>query len=150
MKKAKEEVVRKNKLPTSPSKSSHYVNKEELLNEIIGCQENDLFSDKLAEMFGKMIDGVTLRFPNLQYYSIHEDAKQDCFLLLIQKYKNFKAKKKTSCFAYFTTIIYNQMRYQLSRAKRYKDHRDVMVNSVVNYMESHRDYFLDNDSFEEN
>lgn len=148
-KKQKQEEVRKSnsgtKRPVSASKPSHYVDKNELLQEIILSQKANRVSDKLAEMFGKIIEGVSHRFPNLQYYNIADDVKQDCHLLLIQKLKNFKAKKKTSCFAFFTTIIYNQMRYQLTRVRRYKDNRDHMVNRVIEYLEANQNPFFDKD-----
>jgi len=143
------EPKRSNKRPVSASKPSHYVDKIQLLNEIVACQKASKVSDLLADMFGKIIEGVSHRFPNLQYYNISDDVKQDCHLLLLQKYKNFKAKLKTSCFAYFTTVVYNQMRYQLTRARRYKDHRDHMVNSVVSYLESQKHHFIDEDSEDE-
>jgi hypothetical protein len=125
------------------SKPSHYVDKKELYDEVVLCQKKNKFTEKLAEMFGKMIEGVSHRFPNLQYYAISDDVKQDCHLLLLQKYKNFNAELNTSCFAFFTTVIFNQMRYQLTRAKRYKDHRDHMVNAVVEYIEEHKHNFID-------
>lgn len=124
------------------SKPSHYVDKKDLLDELIVCQTAGAVSDKLSLMFDKMIEGISHRFPNLQYYGIHEDVKQDCHLLLIQKFRNFKVKLNTSCFAYFTTVIYNQMRYQLTRNRKQKDKRDHMVNEVINYLDSHRDYIL--------
>ena len=143
-KKVKEEVKRSNQREeVTEKKPSHYIDKQELLEEIIACQKANQVSDKLAEFFNRIIEGVSHRFPNLQYYDVSEDVKQDCHLLLIQKLHNFKAKKKTSCFAYFTTVIYNQIRYQLSRTRRYKDHKDQMVDKVMNYMETHRDHFLD-------
>jgi DNA-directed RNA polymerase specialized sigma24 family protein len=132
-----------NKRPVSPSKSSHYIDKEELFNEIVSSQTNNQVSDKLAEMFGKIIDGVSHRFSNLQYYDILDDVKQDCYLLLIQKYKNFNIEKNTSCFAYFTTVVYNQIRYQLSRSKRYRDNKENMINAVVEFVEAHKQHFLD-------
>lgn len=131
------------KRKTSDSKPSHYVDKLELLNEVVQCQKCNQVSDKLAEMFGKMIEGVSHRFSNLQYYDISDDVKQDCHLLLLQKYKNFKAKLNTSCFAFFTTVIFNQMRYQLTKARRHKDHRDHMVNAVIDFMENRKHEFVD-------
>ncbi len=127
----------------SASKPSHYVDKAELYNEIVACQKANKVSDKLAEMFSKMIEGVSHRFPNLQYYSITDDVKQDCHLLLLQKYKNFNVKLNTSCFAFFTTVIFNQMRYQLTRAKRYKDHKDHMVNEVIEYISDNKHNYID-------
>lgn len=137
-----------NKRPVSASKPSHYVDKADLMAEIIACQAAKKVSDKLADMFGKIIDGVSYRFPNIHYYGISDDVKQDCHLLLLQKFMNFNTAKNTSCFAYFTTVVYNQMRYQLSKSKRYKDHKDHMVKEVIDYMETNRGHILGEDDDE--
>lgn len=131
------------------NRPSHYVDKDILLQEIIKSQKDNKVSDELSLMFGKIIEGVSHRFPNLLYYGIIDDVKQDCHLLLLQKFQNFKAKKKTSCFAYFTTIIYNQMRYQLTKARRHKENRDHMVKSVIDYLEVNKTHFLDDDAEDE-
>lgn len=117
-------------------KKKFYVNKEELVKEIEISQKQDRVTDPLADMFIKIVDGVAHRFANLQYYGITEDVKQDCLLLLIQKYKNFDLTRNSSCFAYITTIIYNQMRYQVSKAKKYKDRTDAIAKEVKEYVDN--------------
>lgn len=110
-----------------------YVDKAELVSEVAKSQKTDIVSDELAEMLIKIVDGVAHRFGNLQYYGINDDVKQDCLLLLIQKYKNFDLTRNSSCFAYITTIIYNQMRYQVGKAKKYKDRKDEVYKHVKEY-----------------
>jgi DNA-directed RNA polymerase specialized sigma24 family protein len=144
-KEVKLEVKKYRGRKVSPSKQDHYVDKQELLNEIILSQKNKMITDKLSEMFTKMIEGVARRFSNLQYYGIYDDVKQDCHLLLLQKFQNFKSDLNTSCFAYFTTVIYNQMRYQLTKAKRYRDKKEAMTNTVIDYIESHRHELIGED-----
>jgi len=111
-------------------KKKHYVDKKELREELIASQAANEVSDELAEMFIKITEGVAHRFNNLDYYGILEDVKQDCLLLLCEKYINFDPEKrnergqKTSPFAFLTTIVYNQMRYKVSKAKRHKEKKD--------------------------
>lgn len=148
-KKLEVKVKRSRGRKESASKPDHYVDKQELLSEIISSQKAGILSDRLSEMFDKMIEGVARRFPNLQYYGIYEDVKQDCHLLLLQKFQNFKAKLNTSCFAYFTTVIYNQMRYQLTKSRRQRDKKEYMINAVISYMESHKhDLIGDDDDYD--
>jgi len=71
----------------------HYVDKKELREQIITCKKNGEVSPVLAEMFIKIVNGVALRFGNLDYYGIMDDVKQDCLLLLLQKYSNFDPDK---------------------------------------------------------
>ena len=122
----------------------HYVDKKELREELISSQAAGVVSDKLADMFIKITYGVALRFGNLDWYGIMEDVKQDCLLLLCQKYKNFDPDKvndsgnKTSPFAFLTTIVYNQMRYKVSKAKTSKEKIDTLgkrVRKVVDRVE---------------
>jgi len=130
-----------NKRKTATSNKNHYVDKQELVDEVKSCQDNDLVSDALAEMFIKIVDGVVLRFPNAKYYGVEDDVKQDCLLLLCKKYKNFDTKKGTSCFAYMTTVIYNQLRYQCTRVKKYKDRKDHLTEKVREYAAEHLEEF---------
>ena len=116
-------------------KKKHYIDKKDLVREVASCQEKDIVSEELGLMFQKIVDGVAHRFGNLQYYGITDDVKQDCLLLLLQKYKNFDLTRGSSCFAYITTIIYNQMRYQLGKTKKYKDRNDEIAKHVREHVE---------------
>jgi DNA-directed RNA polymerase specialized sigma24 family protein len=115
---------------------NHYIDKKELRAELIACIERDEVSEELAHMFIKIVKGVSLRFNNLSYYGITDDVQQECLLLLLQKYKNFDPERKTasgddaSVFAFLTTIVYNQIRYNLSRAKKEKERMDYMTTTV--------------------
>lgn len=124
------------KRKTAKKRASDYVDKDELLAEIINAQATDQVSEELATMFIKIVDGVSHKFQNLQYYGITDDVKQDCLVLLLQKYKNFDTTRKTSCFAYITTCVYHHMMYQLTKAKKYNDGRERVRKRVKDYYES--------------
>ena len=98
--------------------------------------KTDEVSEKLAGMFIKIVDGVSHKFQNLQYYGIADDVKQDCLVLLLQKYRNFDTSRKTSCFAYITTCVYHHMMYQLTKAKKYNDGRERVRKRVKDFNES--------------
>ena len=122
-------------------KSKHYVDKKELREELISSKEAGKVSDNLADMFIKITNGVAYRFGNLEYYGIMDDVKQDCLLLLLQKYSNFDPEmrnergQKTSAFAFTTTIVYNHMRYRVSRAKSRKNKHDEMTKKAKEFIE---------------
>lgn len=130
--------------------SKHYVDKEELRKEIIKSKEIGIVSDNLADMFIKIVNGVSHKFSNLQYYGIMDDAKQDCLELLLKKFKNFDPKKviidengkkkKSSSFAFLTTIVYRQMQYQTSRAKKQKERVDDLNQRVIDFLEEREGY----------
>lgn len=124
------------KRKTAKKRSSDYIDKDELLAEVAKAQKTDEVSEELASMFIKIVDGVCHKFHNLQYYGITDDVKQDCLVLLLQKYKNFDITRKTSCFAYITTCVFNQIRYQLGKAKKYNDGREKVRKRVKDFYES--------------
>ena len=117
------------------NKKKHYVDKEELRDEIERCKNAGEVSDELAEMFMKITQGVSYKFSNLSYYGILEDVKQDCLCLLLRKYNNIDVSRGTSCFSYVTTCVYNHMRYQLGKAKKYKDRIDLISETVRDHVQ---------------
>jgi len=102
-------------------KKTHYIDNEKFAEEIKRAQQLGEVTDELADMFVKLVDNVSLMFNNLRYYGILEDVKQDCLLLLLQKYTKFDCDIKSSCFAYFTTVVSRQMMYQLGKNKKYRE-----------------------------
>ena len=122
----------------------HYVDKKELREEIVASTVAGRPSDKLADMFIKITDGVGLRFKNLDWYGVLEDVKQDCLLLLCQKFDNYDPERrskttgqKTSPFAFLTTIVYNHMRYKVTREKSRKEKVDDMTQKARRFIEKH-------------
>lgn len=120
----------------------HYVDKKELREEIIQCKKDGQASEKLAEMFIKITKGVGLRFKNLDYYGVMDDVQQDCLLLLCQKFMNYDPERrskttgqKTSPFAFLTTIVYNHMRYKVTREKSRKEKNDNMTQTAMRFIE---------------
>ena len=121
----------------------HYVNKIDLREELIACKKSGVVSPSLEAMFIKIVDGVALHFSNLEYFGVLDDIKQDCLLLLVQKYQNFDPNKRndrgttTSSFAFLTSIVFNQMRYQASKTKRYRDKLHDLNQRIITILEAH-------------
>jgi DNA-directed RNA polymerase specialized sigma subunit len=60
-----------------------------------------------------------------------DDAKQECFALVLKTVKNFKPRKGTA-FNYFTTIVVNNLKLMYTREKKYNI-------KIDNYIEKHKD-----------
>lgn len=73
------------------------------------------YEDELIKTFDLLIDNIIESF---KFKIDKEDAKQDCFYLILKTLKNFNAKKGTA-FTYFTTIIVNNLKLLYSKNKRY-------------------------------
>lgn len=88
---------------------------EELIQEFKGgdrSHENELF-----EMFDVLIGRLMLSF---RFNVDHEEAKQECFLLIIKVLNNFN-RESGQAFNYFTTVILNNLRLIYSKNKKYNE-----------------------------
>ena len=68
---------------------------------------------ELFEMFDILISRLMLSF---KFNVDHEEAKQECFLLILKVLKNFN-RDSGQAFNYFTTVILNNLRLLYSKNK---------------------------------
>jgi len=73
--------------------------------------------DELFGMFDTLISRLMLSF---KFNVDHEEAKQECFLLILKVLKNFN-RESGQAFNYFTTVILNNLRLLYSKNKRYNE-----------------------------
>lgn len=73
------------------------------------------YEDELMALFDILISTILESF---KFDIDSDDAKQECFLLVIKKLKNFDADNG-SAFNYFTTVILNNLRLVYSKGKKY-------------------------------
>ena len=88
---------------------------EELIkNYVLGDKsvEDDLFHH-----FDLIIDGVMSKFG---FKIDKEEAKQECYLLILRILRNFDPKNGAA-FNYFTTVIVNNMRLIYTKNKKYSE-----------------------------
>ncbi len=78
---------------------------------------NKAIENELFEMFDTLISRLMLSF---KFNVDHEEAKQECFLLILKVLKNFN-KDSGQAFNYFTTVILNNLRLLYSKNKRYNE-----------------------------
>jgi DNA-directed RNA polymerase specialized sigma subunit len=78
-------------------------------------KEPEKYEEELMKTFDLLISNIIEGF---KFKLDKEDAKQDCFYLILKTLKNFKPKKGTA-FTYFTTIIVNNLKLLYSKNKRY-------------------------------
>tara|TARA_R110000824_G_scaffold278596_1_gene466864 strand:+ start:302 stop:643 length:342 start_codon:yes stop_codon:yes gene_type:complete len=96
---------------------NHYINNEEFEKLILSYQQDPkTHEDELVSLFDVLITNIIESF-NFKIDS--DDAKQDCFALILKTIKNFKPIKGTA-FNYFTTIIVNNLKLLYTKDKKYK------------------------------
>ena len=101
--------------------SKHYINNDKF-EELIRLykldpkeHENELFG-----MFDLLITNILTGFSfNLD----EDDAKQECFLLILKTLKNFNPEVGNA-FNYFTTIILNNLKLLYTKNKKYVEKID--------------------------
>jgi len=98
-------------------KKKYYIDNKEFEALIVAYQENPKeYEDELVKMFDLLITNIVGSF---NFKIDPDDAKQDCFALILKIIKNFKPKKGTA-FNYFTTIIVNNLKLLYTKEKKYR------------------------------
>jgi DNA-directed RNA polymerase specialized sigma subunit len=108
---------------------NHYINNEDFESIILSYQkEPEIYEDELVSMFDLLITNIIESF---RFKVDPDDAKQECFALVLKTVKNFKPRKGTA-FNYFTTIVVNNLKLMYTREKKYNI-------KIDNYIEKHKD-----------
>jgi len=73
--------------------------------------------EELINLFDVLITNIIEGF---NFCVDKEDAKQECFFLILKTLKNFKSGKGTA-FNYFTTVVVNNLKLIYTKNKKYKE-----------------------------
>lgn len=93
-----------------------YINNKRFEEVIQLYQENPSdYENELVKMFDILISNIIASF---NFTVDHEDAKQECYLLIFKTLNNFN-KDAGSAFNYFTTVILNNLKLIYSKNKKY-------------------------------
>jgi DNA-directed RNA polymerase specialized sigma subunit len=111
---------------------NHYIDNDRFEEIILLYQQDpETYQDDLVSLFDLLITNIIDSF---RFKVDPDDAKQECFALVLKTVKNFKPRKGTA-FNYFTTIIVNNMKLLYTRDKKYKQ-------KIENYIERRKDDFM--------
>ena len=111
---------------------NYYINNEEFEKLILLYKEDpEKYADELVSFFDLLITNIIESF---NFKLDADDAKQDCFALILRIIKNFKPRKGTA-FNYFTTIIVNNLKLLYTKDKKYRI-------KIENYIEKNKDKFI--------
>jgi len=78
------------------------------------------YEDELISLFDTLISNILEGF---NFKIEYDDAKQECFLLVLKTLKNF-SPEKGSAFNYFTTVIVNNCKLVYTKNKKYREKLD--------------------------
>lgn len=108
--------------------ANHYIDNEEFERIILSYKADpEKYEDELVSLFDLLISNIIDSF---RFKVDPDDAKQDCFTLLLKTVKNFTPKKGTA-FNYFTTVVVNNLKLMYTKEKRYQ-------KKIEDYMERNK------------
>lgn len=114
-------------------KNSNYLNNADFEKLIeLYLVDPKTHEEELMQMFEVLTSTIIDSFA---FKVERDDAKQECFLLILRTLKNF-SKDRGSAFNYFTTVIINNLRLIYTKNKKY-------LEKINRYIETHRDLFQD-------
>tara|TARA_R110000787_G_scaffold167083_1_gene280064 strand:+ start:1472 stop:1813 length:342 start_codon:yes stop_codon:yes gene_type:complete len=112
--------------------ANHYIDNERFKEIIILYQKDpETHQDDLVSLFDLLITNIIESF---RFKVDPDDAKQECFALVLKTVKNFKPRKGTA-FNYFTTIVVNNLKLMYTRNKKYNQ-------KIENYIDRKKDDFI--------
>jgi len=96
---------------------NHYIDNKRFEEIILLYQQDpETYEDDLVSLFDLLITNIIESF---RFKVDPDDAKQECFALVLKTVKNFKPRKGTA-FNYFTTIVINNLKLMYTRDKKYR------------------------------
>lgn len=104
---------------------------EELIQEF--KLENKDREEELFSMFDLLIDRLMISF---KFNVDRDEAKQECFLLILKVLKNFN-RESGQAFNYFTTVILNNLRLIYTKNKKYQEKMEAYKNFKADKYQPH-------------
>lgn len=112
--------------------ANNYIDNERFEEIILLYQKDpETHQDNLVSLFDLLITNIIESF---RFKVDPDDAKQECFALVLKTVKNFKPRKGTA-FNYFTTIVVNNLKLMYTRNKKYNQ-------KIENYIDRKKDDFI--------
>ena len=111
---------------------NHYIDNDRFEEIILSYQRDpEKYEEELVSLFDVLIQNIIETF---KFNVDPDDAKQECFTLVLKTVKNFKPRKG-SAFNYFTTVIINNLKLLYTREKKY-------AKKIENYIDQHKDNII--------
>ena len=97
---------------------NHYIDNKRFEEIILLYQEDpQTYEEDLVSLFDLLISNIIGSF---RFKVDPDDARQECFALVLKTVKNFKPRKGTA-FNYFTTVFVNNLKLMYTKNKRYSE-----------------------------
>lgn len=113
------------KKPTRKRKSK-YIDKKELLAEVIHAREVGTMTDKLAKLLQLLTKqyATSARFAS---YSYNDDMQSYAMMMLVRTWNRFNPERSDNAFAFYTQCIKNSFKQYLKDEKKHRVVRDELL-----------------------
>lgn len=107
----------------------YYISNSDMIKELIIFYENGIFTEKLAEYFKKIVDGIS-HSPNFINYSFNDEMKGDALyrMVLAVNERNFDITREDKAFSYFTMIAWrafqNRIKIEMKNHNGIEDYKN--------------------------
>ena len=109
-------------------RKKHYIDNKRFEELILKYLENQKEHEvELMEMFDKLISNIIDSFG---FKMEKDDARQECFFLVLRTLKNFNPNKGKA-FNFFTTIILNNLKLLFTKHKKYNEKINNYIEKVT-------------------
>ena len=109
-------------------KKKNYIDNKRFEEVILLYKEDPKnHEEELIKLFDLLISNIIEGF---KFSVDKDDAKQDCFFLIIKTLKNFRGDRG-SAFNYFTTVIVNNLKLIYTKNKKYRERLDQYIDEIT-------------------
>lgn len=108
------------------SNKGHYVQKEDLLKEVIECKKTGVLSSKLAGYLHLIAERYSFS-PSFCRFSFREDMVSFALVNLVANWHKFDPERSDQPFSFYTTAVYRSFLQYLADEKKQRDIRDELL-----------------------
>lgn len=108
------------------SNKGHYVQKEELLQEVIECKKTGILSTKLSKFLWLIAERYSFS-PSFCRFSFREDMVSFAVVNLVANWYKFDPERSDQPFSFYTTAVYRSFLQYLADEKKQRDIRDELL-----------------------
>ena len=107
-------------------RGAYYIDRKELLAEVVASKKIDRMSDRLAALLTLLTEKYAKK-ANFARYTYNDDMQGYARMMLVRQWRGFDPEKSDNPFAYYTQCIKNSFKQFLNAEKKQRTVRDELL-----------------------